>query len=75
MIFRKHEILPVYAAGSDFNVLESGKITRRKPKKEDIEYYEVTQKWDGWEIGRTFTIPEAKDLVRKFEKLAEVYRD
>ena len=73
MIFRKHDILPVYAAGSDFNVSDLGMITNRKPRKEDIEYYEVTQRWDGWEIGRAFTISEAKDMVLKFEKLGVTY--
>jgi len=73
VIFRKHDILPVYAAGSDFNVSDLGMVTNRKPRKEDIEYYEVTQRWDGWEIGRTFTIPEAKDMVLKFEKLGVIY--
>ena len=69
VIYRKCDILPSYAPGSDFNVTENGSITVRRPKKEDILYYVVSYRDGGWELGRVSTVEEGKVLVRKFEDI------
>ena len=69
MIYRRCNILPEYAPGSDFNVNENGAISLRRPKKEDILWYSISYRSDGWELGRVDTVLQGKQLVLKFEEI------
>lgn len=57
-----YSCFPVYCVGSNFNVTEDNRITPRRPKKEDIEYYQIFEP-DGSEYMRCLTIQECKEEV------------
>ena len=74
MRYKGYNILPVYCCGSDFAVTENVTIKPRKPKKEDIEYFEACEynSPDFWQF-RMNTIQECKDAINSLnEKIANI---
>lgn len=75
MRYRNHDITVVYHVGSNFKINRHGQVVNRKPRKEDIACYEVTQRSDGWEIGCELTIPKCKLLIDRFIQIEEMEKD
>lgn len=70
MRFRRWDIVPVYYPGSDFIISErTGEIIPRKPKKEHIDYYEVTHRETGERLPNMGSIAEAKEFIVRYETL------
>ena len=60
MIYKKHNILPVYDLGPDY-------------RGTDVICYFVSRRIDGVEIGRELTIEECKALIRKSVQMDKLH--
>jgi hypothetical protein len=69
MRYKGFIIKRVYSVGSDFTVTSNNTIKNRRPKKEDIEYYEIL---DPMEDNNRWiaedTVAECKESIDKFLK-------
>ena len=64
MKYKGFNIAPIYAPGSNFKVTKDARAIPRKPKKEDILYFEINDPMDGdkrWAAEKT--IPECRAAI------------
>mgnify|MGYP001035305826 CR=1 FL=1 len=62
MRYKNFSIFPVYCAGSNFKINKLDQTVNVKPKKENIEYYQIIDE-NGDEYIREFTIIECKSAI------------
>jgi hypothetical protein len=69
MRYKGFIIKPVYSIGSTFTITKNNTIRNRRPKKEDIEYYEIL---DPMEDNNRWiaedTVAECKESIDNFLK-------
>ena len=67
MRYKGFNIKAVYACGSDFNINKEGIESTRRPRRDDIEYYEVLDPMEDNNRWITcYTQKEAKRDIDKF---------
>lgn len=66
MRFRGYSIEPSYFVGSTFRMLESGKCIPRKPRKKDVEYYEIYEQGVSHRVGVEYTIAECRETIKSW---------
>ena len=71
MKYKGYEIIPVYLTGTNFRILKDGSIRDRKPRKDEVEYFEIYGDKDSFREGVEMSIEECKHTIDYWIKLEE----
>lgn len=67
MRYKGWVISKVYKTGSTFSINKDGLVCGRKPKPCDVEYYEIKDPMDNYEVWvKEFTLQQCKDTIDAF---------